>query len=141
MDREKRLDKLHLQITELIERFKKLGIRLVEEGESPKKPGFSPEHLSQQDVANQLDVFKLLSEEYDRGADDLILPKVTEGNNAYAEIEKIWHSLADHLVYLSMLEEQNRRVQAIIKKCKEMSLTGQGISRRIGSFQGQAHPL
>jgi hypothetical protein len=135
MDREKRLDKLHLQITELIERFKKLGIRLVEEEETPKKPGFSPEHLSQQDVANQLDVFKLLSEEYDRGADDLILPKVTDGNNAYAEIEKIWHSLADHLVYLSMLEEQNRRVQAIIKKCKEISLPGKESLAELDRFR------
>jgi hypothetical protein len=135
MDREKRLDKLHLQITELIERFKKLGIRLVEEGESPKKPDLPPEHLSQQDVANQLDVFKLLSEDYDRGADDLILPKITEGNNAYAKIEKIWHSLADHLVYLSMLEEQNRRVQAIIKKCKKMSLTGKESLAELDRFR------
>jgi hypothetical protein len=135
MDRKKKLDKLHLQITELVERFKELGIRLVEEGESPKKPGFPPEHLSQQDVANQLDVFKLLSQEYGRGADDLILPKVTEGNNTYTEIEKIWHSLADHLVYLSMLEEQNRRAQAIIKKCKKMSLTGKESLAELDRFR------
>jgi|LSQX01.1.fsa_nt_gb chemotaxis protein histidine kinase CheA len=141
MDRKKRLDKLHLQITELKEKFRELGIRLVEEGESLKKPDFPPEHLSEQDVANQLDVFRLLSQKYEKGADDLSTPKIiegiNEGINAYVEIEKIWHSLADHLVYLSMLGEQNRRAQAIIKRCKEIeiSLTGKESLAELANFK------
>jgi len=100
MERKKRLDELHLQITELKGRFKELGLKLVEEGERLKNPGFPPDHLLLQDVADQVDSFKLLSEKLEKAAGDLSWSGINGGIDSLFKMEEIWQGLAGHLTYL-----------------------------------------